>query len=132
MPGMLLTSLFQNAWLKFSSKANEACVRLVLGENVDLGLDHRYIALSHCWGDPKRIPKTTRTNIALHQENITSNILSKTFQDAVKVTRELGIRFLWIDSLCILQDVPQDFEEECARMHLVYQQAYCTLSAHGL
>jgi hypothetical protein len=59
--------------------------------------------------------------------------LPKTFQDAVAVTRQLGKRYLWIDSLCIVQSVDgtetDDWEVESKRMEIVFSSAYCTLAA---
>lgn len=108
---------------------NEASVKLVLGEELDPSTDYRYVALSHCWGDPSTIPKTVPTNLLEHQQQIEISSLSKTFRDAIVVTQEIGVRYLWIDSLCIVQDSEEDFEEECGRMHLIYNRAYCNLSA---
>ncbi|KAF1924124.1 heterokaryon incompatibility, partial [Didymella exigua CBS 183.55] len=55
--------------------------------------------------------------------------LPKTFQDAVLVTRALGLRYLRIDSLCTLQDSHTDWEREASRMASVYMDAYVTISA---
>lgn len=55
--------------------------------------------------------------------------LPKTFQDAVFITRELGVRYLWIDSLCICQDDRKDWEVESSRMADVYAHAFVTISA---
>ena len=60
---------------------------------------------------------------------IPSSELPQTFQDAITVTRRLQIRYLWIDSLCILQDSPEDWDHESAQMHHVYGNAYVTLAA---
>lgn len=87
-----------------------------------------YIALSHCWGKA-RIITTTRDNIEQHSKEIPMTALSKTFQDAVIFTRELGVRFLWIDSLCILQDSRHDWEIESSAMHDYYKNAYLTIAA---
>ncbi|PMD19341.1 heterokaryon incompatibility, partial [Hyaloscypha hepaticicola] len=57
--------------------------------------------------------------------------LPKTFQDAVLITRDLGVRYLWIDSLCIIQDSDEDWEQEAARMSEVYANGYVMLAAHG-
>lgn len=58
-----------------------------------------------------------------------SSELPKTFQDAIVVVRRLQIKYLWIDSLCILQDSPEDWKHESAQMHHVYGNAYVTLAA---
>ncbi|KAH0531283.1 hypothetical protein TsFJ059_000137 [Trichoderma semiorbis] len=55
--------------------------------------------------------------------------LPKTFQDAVTVTRSLGIPYLWIDSLCIIQEDEKDWESEAARMEEVFSFAYFTIAA---
>ncbi len=48
------------------------------------------------------------------------------FRDAVTVTRGLGIKYIWIDSLCIIQDDDEDWENESRRMEQVFSAAYCT------
>jgi hypothetical protein len=55
--------------------------------------------------------------------------LPRTFQDAVLVARSLTIRYLWIDSLCIIQDDEKDWELESSRMASVYEGSHLTLSA---
>jgi len=55
--------------------------------------------------------------------------LPKTFQHAVKITRDIGIRFLWIDSLCIVQDDPADWEIEASKMASIYSGSYLTIAA---
>lgn len=55
--------------------------------------------------------------------------LPLTFKDAVQITRGLGVRYLWIDSLCIIQDSPEDWKEEVAIMGRVYSQLIMTLTA---
>ena len=57
--------------------------------------------------------------------------LPHTFRDAVQVSRRLGVRFLWIDSLCIIQDSAEDWRNESARMEEVYGNALCNLAATG-
>jgi len=60
-----------------------------------------------------------------------SSELPETFRDAVQVTRELGIRYLWIDSLCIIQDKHdcRDWYHEANLMDKVYLHSYCNISA---
>ncbi|KIW78369.1 hypothetical protein Z517_08204 [Fonsecaea pedrosoi CBS 271.37] len=103
-------------------------VRLHISKSGEKG---RYFALSHRWGDPLEHRRfcTLRTNYKEFVDGISFERLPKTFQDAVTVTRSLGVPFLWIDSLCILQDDPEDWETESNQMEDVYNLAYCTLSA---
>ncbi|KAF4427555.1 hypothetical protein CGGC5_v014487 [Colletotrichum fructicola Nara gc5] len=90
--------------------------------------DERYIALSHCWG-PSQPLRTLKMNIGLHQDGIDLSSMPQTFKDAVAVTRYLGMRYIWIDSLCIVQDDVLDWEYEAARMADVYGFAYLVLGA---
>jgi len=57
--------------------------------------------------------------------------LSKTFQDAISVTRHLGFKYLWIDSSCIIQDDEQDWKKESVAMSAVYGQADLNIAAVG-
>ncbi|KAH0429412.1 het domain-containing protein [Colletotrichum camelliae] len=90
--------------------------------------DERYIALSHCWG-PSQPLRTLKTNIGVHQDGIDLSSMPETFKDAVAVTRYLGMRYIWIDSLCIVQDDVLDWEYEAAKMADVYGFAYLVLGA---
>lgn len=100
-----------------------------LDENV---LHISYAALSHCWGDPSHPPiTTTTTNLAVRKTRIAFDDLTKSFQDAVTITRKLEIPYLWIDSLCIIQDSKSDWEKEASKMATVYVGAVVTLSALG-
>ncbi|KAH7327167.1 heterokaryon incompatibility protein-domain-containing protein [Rhexocercosporidium sp. MPI-PUGE-AT-0058] len=88
----------------------------------------RYIALSHCWGGHEII-KTTSANLTIMKKNINWDALPRTFQDAIKVARELQVRWVWIDSLCILQDDKADWEIEAAQMGTYYHKAFLTVAA---
>ncbi|KAL6790911.1 hypothetical protein J3E68DRAFT_411615 [Trichoderma sp. SZMC 28012] len=103
-------------------------IRLV--ETSNITNDH-YVALSHCWGKLKKEERfcTYAHNIDALKMNVPYKALPKTFQDAVTVTRALGIPYLWIDSLCIIQEDEKDWESEAARMEEVFSSAYCTIAA---
>ncbi|OBT40849.1 hypothetical protein VE00_08622 [Pseudogymnoascus sp. WSF 3629] len=72
---------------------------------------------------------TTQNNLSEHCERIELDKLPQTFRDAINITRELGLRYIWIDSLCIVQDSPEDWTFEVNRMTDVYRNAYVTLAA---
>ena len=55
--------------------------------------------------------------------------LPKTFRDAVSVTRALDVRYIWIDSLCIVQDDLEDWEQEAAKMASIYENSFLTIAA---
>ncbi|KKY37621.1 putative het domain-containing protein [Diaporthe ampelina] len=73
--------------------------------------------------------KTLTTNLANRIRGFNLREQDKTIRDAVEVTRYLGLRYLWIDALCIVQDDPHDKAREIGRMHEVYQRATLTVSA---
>lgn len=107
------------------------------------GLRGKYVTLSHCWGKLAKLasmPKLTAYTRDQYLEGIPYETLPRTFRDAVMITRHLNIRYLWIDSLCIIQkddkkDTPQDknmhqkdWEHESGRICSVYQNCYLTLA----
>jgi Heterokaryon incompatibility protein (HET) len=87
-----------------------------------------YTALSYCWGGPQPVV-LTRGTINEWQQCMPIAALPAAFQDAVKVTRILNIRYLWVDALCIIQDDDSDKAIEMARMDQIYQDAYVTIAA---
>ncbi|KAK2597572.1 hypothetical protein N8I77_012351 [Diaporthe amygdali] len=89
-----------------------------------------YIALSHPWGPHSSSHFCTYPeNIDHHLQGILLKDLPQTFQDAVGATRSLNQRYLWIDSLCIIQGPNGDFNEQAKHMEGIFRQAYCVLAA---
>ncbi|KAF2251986.1 HET-domain-containing protein, partial [Trematosphaeria pertusa] len=87
-----------------------------------------YAALSHCWG--KHCPlSTTTSSLSLRKQKLEWISLPSTFKDAVTVTRRLGLRYLWIDSLCIIQDDNVDWQTESAKMGAYYRNAHIVIAA---
>jgi hypothetical protein len=94
-----------------------------------------YVALSHSWGpNPQHLILTTDNQAAM-QEHIKDEALHPTFRDAVEITRKLGIDYLWIDSLCIIQaggDHAKDWLGHAAIMGSIYQNCVINIAAaHG-
>lgn len=102
-------------------------IRLCEGQKIPIGV--KYITLSHCWGKDLRRKTLTQHNIVAWREGIPDSELMHTFRDAVKVTRTLGVQYLWIDSLCIIQDSEDDWLHESSLMCRVYKFSYCTIAA---
>ncbi|KAI0849789.1 HET-domain-containing protein [Daldinia vernicosa] len=102
-------------------------VRLI--DNSEVPHGSHYVALSHCWG--LKLPEclTTKANVLDQKENVPWSTLPKSFQEAILFTRKLGIGYIWIDSLCIIQRDPQDWLREAGRMFHVYQNAFLTIAA---
>ncbi len=91
--------------------------------------DGRYIALSHCWGIDGTPFLTTRANLQSRMEGMKLDEMPPTFREAVIITKQLGLKHLWIDSLCIIQRDLEDWQIESAKMSSVYQDAYLVLGA---
>lgn len=87
-----------------------------------------YCALSYCWGLDQAFTITSSTlqdrKVAFHLDDV-----PKTIRDAIYFTRSLRIKYLWVDSLCIVQDSTEDWEHEAARMCTVYSCAVITFAA---
>lgn len=121
---------------------SSTCVRLVsnFGNKSPPVL---YVALSHRWGVAPTVAgkfaTTTIDNIKLisAEKGVSDGSLPQTFQDAVIITRKLGVKYLWIDSLCILQkngqeedaDSKKDWDKESQLMEKIFGSAYLTIAA---
>ncbi len=88
-----------------------------------------YCTLSHAWGQ-KKLLTTDLWNMAKHLlDGIRMSELTPNFRQAIEVTRFLKVRYIWIDSLAIIQAPPGDFERESVLMHKVYRHSFCNLVA---
>jgi Heterokaryon incompatibility protein (HET) len=70
-----------------------------------------------------------KENITVMQEGFATDQLPQTIIDAVQTTRELGLSYLWVDALCIIQDDQENQLQEISSMHEIYSQAYVTIAA---
>ncbi|KAH7124498.1 heterokaryon incompatibility protein-domain-containing protein [Dactylonectria macrodidyma] len=93
------------------------------------GCHGRYTTVSHCWGKGQLPARLTTSSVLALSEAINLDTLPRTYRDAVSITRALGIRYIWIDSLCIIQDDVNDWERESANMASIYRNAYLNLAA---
>lgn len=76
------------------------------------------MTLSHCWGAEEEWPqRLLKENYGSMRAEMAD--LPRTFREAIQITRLLQVRYLWIDSLCIIQDVPADWEVEAFMIHEV-------------
>jgi hypothetical protein len=116
----------------------EITCRLVPNTHDELG---RYITLSHCWGtqidseertgDWISHPVTTKESLTRRAERIPWSELPRSFKDAAKIAFSLNVQYLWIDSLCIIQDDMLDWQVESAKMANIYADAFLTLAITG-
>lgn len=86
-----------------------------------------YTTLSHCWGKLKILTLMTATLEAM-EDRIDVSLLTKTFREAMEATKRLGIQYIWIDSLCIIQDSVEDWLHESKLMSDVYRHAFCSIA----
>ena len=80
-----------------------------------------YATLSYCWGSG--VP------IKLLSTSISESTLPKTLREAVMVARRIGVKYLWVDALCIIQDSLDDWNRESPKMGDVYSNSYCNIAA---
>jgi hypothetical protein len=88
------------------------------------------MTLSHCWDKARFLTLTTK-NIAALQRGIVLADLPATFRDAITFARYVGVDYLWIDSLCIIQDSNDDWQKESNLMESVYSNGFCNIAATG-
>lgn len=89
-----------------------------------------YATLSYCWGGVKPL-RTTKANLSTRLHHIPENSLPIVFLQAIQLARKLEIPYIWIDSLCIIQDSVEDWEAESERMCLYYKNGSINIAAAG-
>lgn len=90
----------------------------------------KFVALSHCWGGSVgKKAQLTVENLRLFKKKIPMSDLPANFIHAISITRSLGLKYLWIDCLCIIQNSREDWDIESKRMGDVYHDAVVTLAA---
>lgn len=90
--------------------------------------DSNYVAVSYCWGKESHFT-TTRANLHRRMNGFSCEDLPATLRDVVLIAERLEIRFLWIDSLCIIQDDMSSKNTEMQMMVDIYKNAIVTISA---
>lgn len=100
-----------------------------LDEKSQVPTGSRYVALSYCWGGVKPDCTTTTATVRDRMRKISWHTLPATFRDAIELTRSLGVDYLWIDSVCIIQGDERDWKKESSSMFHVYKNSYATLAA---
>ncbi|KAH7309279.1 heterokaryon incompatibility protein-domain-containing protein [Rhexocercosporidium sp. MPI-PUGE-AT-0058] len=124
------------------SKEDSEYIRLVTTKEERNMMQGFYVTLSHCWGGAS-FSKLTEDKMADFKRGVKLKELPKTFQNAIRFARRLGnkpgqVRYIWIDSLCIIQAAQpnkptetekSDWLKESAQMHLIYNNSYCNISA---
>ncbi|RMZ91235.1 hypothetical protein DV736_g1521, partial [Chaetothyriales sp. CBS 134916] len=128
-PSFLPTRLLH---IPFGPMPPDPCYRLVDTRSQPLGwLGHSYLTLSHIWGT--NFERRWETRLENLPDRLAVGVrredLSLTFRDAVDVAARLQVPFLWIDSLCIVQNDDNDKQREISAMQNIYSNALINLSA---
>jgi hypothetical protein len=101
-------------------------------EKVKLHISHgekgQYTSLSYCWGSTPQM-MTNKSTVSSFIDGIEVEKLPRTLRDAIFSTQKLGIPYLWIDYLCIIQDDEDDKGIEISKMPKIYKNAIVTISA---
>ncbi|KAK5717219.1 hypothetical protein LTR15_009108 [Elasticomyces elasticus] len=143
------TASLMQTWLRRCESKHETCTsagpRYTPTRLIDVGTPDtfcklvtakdvlgQYTALSYCWGQrpPNAVDhRTLHDNIADRMSGFHETDLPQTLRDAIDVTRKLGLQYIWIDSVAIIQDDTADWQREAAKMESVYANAFVTIAA---
>lgn len=133
------------SWVDWCDNGHRSCVRktrVLPARLLDVSVDANFVylvgaatldpepyaTLSYCWGKSQTVV-TTYATLDKHMQGLEVPCLPRTLQDGIKTTRALGLKYLWVDSLCIVQDSIEDKEHEMARMQRVFQNSHVTIVA---
>lgn len=89
----------------------------------------QYVALSYCWGGPQQVRLTTNNLQTFQAGGLDGLALPQTLQDAILTTQYMGFEFLWVDTLCIIQDDDADKQHEIGRMCSIYEDSALCIAA---
>lgn len=87
-----------------------------------------YATLSHCWGNNDLLSLRIN-NYTSFRRRLPLLKLTQKFGEAMQCTKALSFHFIWIDSLCIIQDSEKDWALEASRMHNIYLHSSCNIAA---
>ncbi|PTB75913.1 HET-domain-containing protein [Trichoderma longibrachiatum ATCC 18648] len=87
-----------------------------------------YVALSYVWGE-EQPHRTTKARLSSYTKRIDTECIPETIRDAIKATRSLGLRYLWVDAFCIIQDSSEDKATEISRIRSIFRTAHVTIIA---
>ncbi|KAF2451298.1 HET-domain-containing protein [Karstenula rhodostoma CBS 690.94] len=112
--------------LRLSGETPNLSLSLHESSSDELG---EYTALSYCWGGPQELCLTTQNLESFKETALEITQLPRTLADAALVTNALGLQFLWVDALCIIQDSAADKAVEIERMCAIYENSVVTIAA---
>jgi hypothetical protein len=104
----------------------EKPVRII--ETTSTPVHSPYCSLSHRWGKPDFVQLHIENRLRFMEKGVDWHLLPKNFQEAIEIARSLEVCYIWIDSLCIIQDSTEDWRHEAGLMHSVYRNSYCNIA----
>lgn len=129
-------SLDRDRWEDYGSSSSDdtldTTVKVVETSGINWAevKDYHYVTLSHRWGNIKKPVKLTTLKKGEFEKGLKLKFLPKIFQDAILLaTRLHRVGYIWIDSMCIIQDDANDWLQESALMHKVYRESFLNISA---
>lgn len=130
------TDFFPSRLLDLGPQTSLDSIRLIDSSQIvprDGSDSPRYAALSYCWGSPLATDDSDHVrakvgSIESMKRHVSKDDISRVVLDAVKVCKALSIHYLWVDSLCIIQDDLSDWERESASITLIYSNSFVTIS----
>ncbi|TFB07276.1 hypothetical protein CCMA1212_000469 [Trichoderma ghanense] len=124
----LQTSYRPTRLICVESRRESGSIRLVESSHTDVDEKPQpYLALSYCWGRKAPSLVTTRSNYAHLKSSISYSSLPQLYRDTVRISRVLGIKYIWIDALCIIQDDEDDWEKESQMMAEIFRNSLATI-----
>lgn len=129
LPTRILDFMLDGVLCHLKHNLNNKCqsIRFIIPLS---GTRGRYLTLSHRWGSKHTFTLTTTSIAALTTDGIKAINIPQTYRDAIAVTLSFGYRYLWIDTLCVIQDDTDDWLRESANMSSVYSNSFCTILSH--
>ncbi|KAF4449239.1 hypothetical protein F53441_7458 [Fusarium austroafricanum] len=127
----LESSSFRNLvtkWMETFKIIDKRSLQVICSSDLDGTVD--YVALSHRWENPQPL-KLLQSNLAQLRTKIQMKSLPKTYKMAITACKALQFQYIWIDSLCIIQDSEEDWQKEAATMHLVYGNSALNICMPG-
>lgn len=104
--------------LVFLGGGEQPHARLVDVNTLDLKTE--YVTLSHRWNSSTKATETTQTNVANAYQSISLDAYPRHFKEVMSLARRLGFSYIWIDSICIIQDPREDWSKQATLMHQIY------------
>lgn len=112
--------------LLFLGDENAPYARLVDANTADSKTE--YVTMSHRWDSSTKATETTRANISDAYQNISLDAYPQHFKEAISLTKRLGFKYMWVDSLCIIQDCRKDWLKQATLMHQIYSSGRLNLA----